>query len=151
MDNRTGYQSGKDRMFAALYRSARPVRFECYDEEIPNITKVIYDAGHFSPVDTNIRRNWGRSPHGHRRMRRRMGRPRAYSGGGGIYDWLGLTRGDTESAPRPRTICASISSPLDNVRDVQHFEQRPRSHNHTPTVSPSRAVPITVAHEPVSP
>jgi hypothetical protein len=39
----------------------RPVTFECYDDEIPNITRVIYAAEHFSPVDTNLRRNWGRS------------------------------------------------------------------------------------------
>jgi len=40
---------------------AQPVTFECYDEEIPNITRIIYAAGYFSPVDTNLRRDWGRS------------------------------------------------------------------------------------------
>ena len=36
-------------------------KFECHDAEIPRIRSVIYDAGYFSPEDTGLRRQWGRS------------------------------------------------------------------------------------------
>ena len=51
----------RPRMSVDLLKSSRPAKFECHDAEIPNITKVIYSAGFFSPVDTNLRRQWGRS------------------------------------------------------------------------------------------
>lgn len=38
-----------------------PAKFECHDAEIPRIKRIIYDAGYPWPVDTNLRRQWGRS------------------------------------------------------------------------------------------
>lgn len=49
------------RMSVDVLMGGRPARFECHDAEIPRITRIIYDAGYFSPVDTNLRRQWGRS------------------------------------------------------------------------------------------
>jgi len=51
----------RSRMSIDLLVGGPPVKFECHEAEIPRIKKIIYDAGYFSPVDTNLRRQWGRS------------------------------------------------------------------------------------------
>ena len=58
---RVARNPSRSRTGVDVQRMAQPTRFECHEAEIPRITRFIANAGYCSPVDTNLRRQWGRS------------------------------------------------------------------------------------------